>query len=175
MKRVNQIKEWKDIPGYEGLYQASNLGNIKSLQKYSGKGIGHLTKEKILKQVLGTYGYFKIKLYKDGKPKTFEVHKLVCMAFLNHTPCGHELVVNHKDLNKQNNNVCNLELISQRENSNMRHIKTSSKYVGVCFYKRSKRWRAAITIGKLKKHIGDFKNEFDAHLAYQRELSKIQC
>lgn len=173
MECVKQTEEWRDIPGYEGFYQVSNLGNIKSLPGYRGKSKRCFHKGKILKKRLDTHGYFKVNLSVCSEKKTFSVHKLVCMAFLNHTPRGYELVVNHKDLNKQNNNIQNLELVSQRENSNMKHIKTSSKYIGVHFHNASKRWRAAIRIGKFKKEIGCFREEIDAHLAYQAELSKI--
>lgn len=167
------IEEWKDIPEYEGLYKVSNLGNIKSLPKLRGSGKGYLMKEKLLKQVDDGKGYNKVSLYKNGCQKFYSVHALVAMAFLNHKPCGYKLVINHKDLNPKNNTVSNLEIVSQRENSNMKHLKTSSKYVGVSFHKAAKKWTAHIRIGSHKKYIGIFTNEIDAHLAYQKELSNI--
>lgn len=167
------IEEWRGIPEYEGLYQVSNLGNVKSLPKLRGAGKGYLIKESLLKQVDDGKGYNKVTLYKDGSKKSYKTHVLVAMAFLNHKPCGYKLVVNHKDLNPKNNVVSNLEIVSQRENSNMKHLKTSSKYVGVSFHKVAKKWTAHIRVGSRKKYLGIFSNEIDAHLAYQKELRSI--
>lgn len=92
---------WKDIPGYEGLYQASNLGNIKSLNYNNTK------KEKLLKTKYDKRGYLAIELRNKGKRYYTRVHRLVAMAFIpnpNNYP-----QVNHKDENKENNNVDNLE------------------------------------------------------------------
>lgn len=105
------IKEvWKDIPNYEGLYQVSNFGNVKSLNyKRSGK-------EKILKPRKNKLGYMFVDLYKNNKPKTFLVHRLVANVFLknnNNLPC-----VNHKDENKDNNHIDNLEFCTYKENIN---------------------------------------------------------
>ena len=92
---------WKDVIGYEGLYQVSNLGNVKSLR---------FNKEKILKQRIGTKGYFAVCLRKDKIVKTKEVHQLIAIAFLNHKPCGYKLVINHIDFNQKNNNILNRHL-----------------------------------------------------------------
>lgn len=100
---------WKDIPGYEGLYQVSNLGNIRSL-KYAGGN-----KVKLLKQAT-TNGYKQVQLSKNGKGKNHLVHRLVAIAFIpnpNNLP-----VVNHKDENPSNNNVDNLEWCTQEYNIN---------------------------------------------------------
>ena len=95
------MEEWRDIKGYEGIYQISNKGRVKSLN-YKRTG-----KEKILSPGKRR-GYFYISLYKKGeKPKNFDIHRLVAQAFL---PNPDNLpVVNHKDENKLNNNVENLE------------------------------------------------------------------
>ena len=92
---------WKDISGYEGLYQVSNLGDVRSLN-YRRNG-----ELKLLKQATNKQGYKQISLYKNGKIKTYKVHRLVAIAFIpnpNNLP-----VVNHKDENPSNNNVNNLE------------------------------------------------------------------
>lgn len=85
---------WKDIPNYEGIYQVSNLGNVKNKTKNRKL---HLRKD----------GYLDIPLCKNGKTKYYLVHRLVAMAFINNPNNYKE--VNHKDENKQNNNVNNLE------------------------------------------------------------------
>lgn len=100
---------WKDIQGYEGKYQVSNLGNVKSLN-YRGTG-----KERILIQYLGK-DYLFVILYKNCISKNFSVHRLVAAAFINNHnnyPC-----VNHKDENKLNNRVENLEWRSYEYNIN---------------------------------------------------------
>lgn len=101
---------WKDIPGYEGLYQVSNTGRVRSLN-YNGT-----RKTKVLKQGTNKDGYKRIKLYKDGKFKVYLVHRLVALAFIpnpNNYP-----IINHKDENRWNNNVDNLEWCTYKYNSN---------------------------------------------------------
>ena len=171
-----EIEVWKDIPNYEGFYQASNLGNIKSLErmvKHWPSGL-KTVKERILKANPNTQGYLSLWIYKDSISKKIQVHKLVAMAFLNHVPNGYEIVVNHKDFNILNNKLSNLELVSQRENTNRKHLKSTSKYTGVYWYKRDKKWKSSIQVNGKNKNLGTFENEHDAHLAYQKELDKIK-
>ena len=155
---------WKDIIGYEGLYQISNYGRVKSFKK---------SKEKILKNNVSKNGYYKVTLIKNKEATTKKNHQLVAIHFLNHKPCGMKLVVNHKDFNKLNNHVDNLEIVTARENTNLKHIKSSSKYVGVSWHKPLHKWRAQIEINKVKKHLGYFTNELDAHNAYQNKLREL--
>ena len=97
---VREIK-WKDIPGYEGKYQVSNTGEVKSLN-YRGSG-----KTKLLRQSTDKNGYKRVGLFKNGKEKKYRVHRLVAIVFL---PNPNDLSqVNHKDENPSNNNVNNLE------------------------------------------------------------------
>jgi hypothetical protein len=105
---------WKDITGYESLYQVSNLGNVKSLPRKMWNGAGYfISKEKILKPNLTTSGYYSVQFMKDNIKKPFTIHRLVATAFLNKIS-GFE--VNHKDRNKINNNLDNLEFISHSDN-----------------------------------------------------------
>lgn len=101
---------WKDIKGYEGKYQVSNLGRIKSLN-YNRTG-----KEKILKEIKNKHGYLETTLCKNGKRKTLKIHRLVCQAFLE--DYSEELEVDHIDTNKENNNLTNLRMCTRKENSN---------------------------------------------------------
>jgi hypothetical protein len=94
------MEEFKDIIRYEGLYQVSNLGRVKSLRR-----------NKILSPSKEC-GYLKTTLRKDGKQRKLAIHQLVAMAFLGHEPCGHELVVNHINKNKLDNRVENLKIKS---------------------------------------------------------------
>lgn len=95
-------EEWRDIEGYEGLYQVSNLGRVKSLRDKNNK-----ERELILKPKIMRNGYLKVDLCKNGKQKTFTVHRLVATVFISNPK--NFPVVNHKDENKLNNNVSNLE------------------------------------------------------------------
>jgi hypothetical protein len=155
---------WKSIKDYED-YEVSNFGNVKSLK---------FSKERILKP--GTeYGrYLTVVLCRESKPKTFKVHQLVATSFLNHQPCGMKLVVNHIDFNKTNNNVSNLEIVTQRGNTNKKHIKSSSKYIGVTWYKNYNKWTATIYVNNKNKHLGYFTDELEAHKAYKIALNNIK-
>ena len=158
------VEEFRNIKGYEGIYQVSNLGRVKSLN------YNHTKKERILKAGDDGKGYYYVGLSKDGVLKMRKIHQLVAEYFLGHTPCGYKLVVNHIDFDKTNNNVDNLEIVTQRENANQKHIKSSSKFVGVSWYKATNKWSASIRINGKKKHLGYFTEELEASNAYQNEL-----
>ena len=110
--------KWKPIANYEGLYEVSDEGNVRSLDRYRKSNIRHVTKTfisgKELKQNLKRNGYRTVDLCKDGKVKTTLVHRIVADAFL---PNPQNLrFVNHKDSNRENNRVENLEWVTSSEN-----------------------------------------------------------
>jgi len=158
---------WKDVPNYEGIYQVSNLGRVKSL------GNDKKRREKILKGCVDSAGYKHVILCNGKFNKLFKIHSLVAIAFLNHKPDGTtKIVVDHIDNNTLNNKLNNLQLITHRENLS-KDKKGLSKYVGVCWNKHSKSWKSYITINSKCYCLGYFKNEYDAHLAYQNKLKEI--
>ena len=157
------MEEFRVIENQED-YQVSNLGNVKSF-KYG--------KERVLKQQNNGRGYLFVNLSKNGKVKKRKVHQLVAEVFLNHKPCGMKLVINHIDNNSVNNNVNNLEVITQRENC-MTHREGSSKYKGVSWDKRSNKWKVQIYIDGKGKYLGHFKNEKIASALYESELVKLK-
>lgn len=111
-------EKWKDIQGYEGLYQVSNFGRVKSLERYKKNNLGSksLISETILKQSISNKGYCRIHLCKDAHKKAFSVHRLVADAFV---PNPNNLTdVNHKDENKKNNRADNLEWCDCKYNIN---------------------------------------------------------
>ena len=109
-------EEWKEINNFSN-YQISNLGNVKSKERYTkakGKEIIH-RKEFLIKGYFNKKGYKQVTLYDDnGKPKTMRVHKLVALAFIENKENLPQ--INHKDGNKFNNVVSNLEWISNYDN-----------------------------------------------------------
>jgi hypothetical protein len=107
------MEVWKDVKDYEGIYQISNLGNLKSLKR---KGTGTFTnKEYLLKKGITTKGYYSYGLSKNGKVKTHTLHRLVANHFIENI--NNEKCVNHKDGNPKNNDISNLEWCSYSENS----------------------------------------------------------
>ena len=116
---------WKPVVGYEGLYEVSNWGRVKSIK---------FGKERILKQYIRC-GYYIVSLWKNGKGKSYSVHRLVAEAFLEipeelrHLEGTRYLQVNHKDEDKNNNNVDNLEWCDAKYNTNF----------GTCIERRSKK------------------------------------
>ena len=164
---------YKDIPNYEGVYQVSNLGNVKSLPREVFRDTSNLQiKERILKGGLSGNGYITVVLRKDAKPKTFTIHKLVAITFLNHKPKGYKEVVDHIDGNRLNNKLNNLRLVTNRENCSVKN-RGSSKYTGVSWVKRPKKWQATIYINGKNKNLGHFDCETKAHLEYQRVLNTL--
>jgi hypothetical protein len=108
---------WKDIPGYEGLYQASNFGRIKSLERLI-KQVNRIihVKERILKNSIDRNGYLSVELYKDHVGKRIGVHRLVLLSFVPCNDRSHRKEVNHLNGIKTDNMVDNLEWCTQSEN-----------------------------------------------------------
>ena len=108
---------WKDIEDYEGLYQVSNFGRVKSVERWVYSGKGNSTKRlnpELIKSQAINHGYSVVTIWKDNKIKMMKIHRLVCQAFTlnpNNKPC-----VNHIDGVKTNNYVENLEWCTYSEN-----------------------------------------------------------
>ena len=126
---------WKDVAGYEGLYQVSDQGRVKSLERKvrHWRGGERIQKERILKPAVTQDGYLKVGLWAGGKRKTLKVHRLVCQAF--HKNPDNKQEINHVNEDKTDNRACNLEWCTRRENinhgsRNERVAKARSKLVG---------------------------------------------
>lgn len=147
---------WEDIQNYEGVYQVSNFGNVKSLK---------FKKEKSLKPILSKKGYETLRLWDKGKAIKHIIHRLVAIAFVenkNDLP-----FVNHKDKNTTNNIYSNLEWVTNRENDchKYKEKQTSSSFIGVTWNKKGRKWHSQIKVNKKSIHLGCFDNELEAYQA----------
>jgi len=154
-------EEWRDIKGYEGRYQVSNIGRVKSLERtfVDKRGYRHHIKERILKPKTDHNGYLQVVLSKRDKQKTFTVHRLVCKAFHENSQAKPE--VNHINENKLDNRACNLEWGTAKENSN--HGTRNAKIGKANAKARSKPIGQYTLDGKLIK-------VWESALGYQRKL-----
>lgn len=170
------IEEWKDIPGYEGLYQVSSIGRVKSLLRtlISSDKKPLTVKERMLKYNTNNQGYLYYSLSKNNKIKHLKSHQLVAMAFLGHTPDGtYRIVVDHINNIKTDNRVCNLQLISHRENVNKSIKEGSSKYRGVHWNNEGKKWASCIWKGNKPISLGKYIDELEAAEMYQKALANL--
>jgi hypothetical protein len=160
----NNVKIWKDIFGFEGLYQISNYGNVKSCRRYVNFRFGkRLVFEKLLSLGKDKDGYLIAVLCQDGIKKTVKIHRLVANAFID--KIEDKDIVNHIDSNKSNNVVSNLEWVSSLENSchSKSKFKSSSKYIGVSYNKKYRIFIANICLNGKNIYLGSFKTEEDAY------------
>ena len=141
---------WKDILMYDGRYQVSNLGNVRSFAKYSES-------PRILKLKEDRDGYMCVRLRKDGKVTQHRVHRLVAETFL--LNLDHKPTVNHIDGNKQNNNVHNLEwatLSEQQKHVNEHNLRSSQSVKVKCIETGqifSSKRNAETTLGIMKNGV----------------------
>lgn len=168
----NSSEIWKDIVGFEGLYQISNYGNVKSCKRLvnSKSGSQRLVNEKLLSLGKDKDGYLMAILCQDATKKTVKIHRLVADAFID--KINGKNLVNHIDSEKSNNLVSNLEWVSSLENNchSRLNIKSTSKYVGVYFHKENNNFRAIGRINGKKINLGNFKTEEDAYTERLRFL-----
>jgi hypothetical protein len=148
-------KRWCKIEGYDN-YSVSDYGNVRNDQ--TGR---------ILKGGINSDGYHNIILYLNGKKTFYKIHRLVATYFCNNENNYNE--VDHIDCNKINNHYKNLRWVtpSQNNRNKLKKEGTSSKYLGVLYHKRDKKWQAQIRINYKKKHLGYFDNEEDAYKAFR--------
>lgn len=155
----------KNIKGFENLYQISENGIVKALERKVNMPNGgiKIIKEHYPKLSNTKKGYLKVMLTDLNRiRKGFFVHRLVLVTYFKES----KLQVNHKDGNKENNNLSNLEYVTNRENSIHRIDKniTSSKYTGVT--KKINKWQCQKMINGKPTYLGLFDTETEAHNKY---------
>ena len=159
---------WKPVKDYEGLYEVSDLGRVKSLN------YNRTNNSAIMKLGVNGRGYYTVCLSKNKKVSSKRIHVLVAESFLNHKPDGSmNYVVDHINDDILDNRVENLQVTTQRNNACKTQGRYSSKYKGVTWNKSTKRWIALIRIDNKSEYLGSFLFEDDACLAYQNKLKTI--
>lgn len=170
--KVKFRETWIPIPGFEGKYEVSDLGRIKSLN-YRGNTKTH----KILKPSV-TGRYLKVDLVNSNfNTITRRIHVLVMRAFRGPS---NGLVIDHIDGDGFNNALLNLRYTTSRNNISCENVKRkkpkASKFTGVSYNQNSngkKKWRSIIKINKVTFNLGTFATEEEARDAYQKKLKTI--
>lgn len=161
---------WKDVPDYEGMYKVSNIGNVKSLER-TANHIGGFRKvpAKPLTKTLLKDGYYYVML--SNPIMQVGVNQLIAMAFLNHKRCKFEVVIDHKDNNKTNNVLSNLQLTTNRHNST-KDVINKTGFVGVT--KQKRKFKATIRHNGKSVYLGMFKTAELAHEGYLQARKQIE-
>jgi|JI9StandDraft_1071089.scaffolds.fasta_scaffold102914_2 hypothetical protein len=167
-----QEEIWKDIPGYEGYYQVSDLGRVRGLDRvvHYSDGKTRFQKGRILKHHLTKWGYLQCGLTINGIQQFYLVHQLVAIVFMNHKPNGHSLVIDHINGKKDDNILENLQIVTNRHNVSKGKTGTS-KYTGVSW--NGKKWVAQIKVNRKTTYLGVFADETEASLTYQNALKEL--
>jgi hypothetical protein len=149
-------ERWLAVVGYEGLYEVSDLGRVKSLARAKAK-------ERILKQSCND-GYCRVGLFNKKQDRKL-IHRLVLLTFL---PLEEKEEVDHINHIKSDNRLENLRWATRSENkrNTNKKIGCSSQYIGVCFNKPAMKWQVDCRINKGRKSLGLFDTEQDAGKAY---------
>ena len=165
---------WKSIKEYEDMYEVSTFGNVRSLDRFiiDKRGVKRFCKGRVLRSTKNGKGYLHVIVCKDSKPVLMRIHALVFDTF--NGSDRSKLVIDHIDNDKENNNINNLQLITNRENVSKGCLlrKRASKYIGV--FKNHNRWSAKIRINGNLIHLGAFGCETAAHVTYQRRLNELK-
>lgn len=159
---LNMEKEiWKDIEGYEGLYKISSFGNVFSVK----------TNRLMLCKV--HRGYKNLYLNINKQRKFFKISRLVAQHFIPNPE--NKKLVDHIDRNKSNDHVSNLRWATSSENAGNTSSRkdSSSKYKGVSFRKKIKKWEVSIKLNEKKQHLGFFTCEKEAALAYNKKAKEM--
>lgn len=153
------MENWKPVVGYEGVYEASDIGNIRRVGSASGTRPG-----RILKPYLNRYGYMTVALSHHSRVKWFRVHRLVATAFLGEPPFP-DADVNHKNGSKTDNSISNLEWCTRSEN-----LLHSYRVIG-----RNTKWAYGERCASSKlsdQQIVAIRSEYAGNQITQRELAR---
>lgn len=172
---IEKTERWKDIIGFENIYQISDIGRVKGMCReiVYKDGRKYTKPAQIKKLTIADNGYLHTMLKRNDKSFYFPVHKSIAMAFFNYIPNSRKIVIDHIDNNKLNNNVYNLQIITSRENNSKDKKNNSSKFTGVFYRKRLNKWRSVIVINYKSIELGAFIDEKEASKCYLLALENI--
>ena len=173
------MEEWRDVPEYEGYYQVSSLGRIRSLDRTvtTKHGVERFYKGRVIDGTVHN-GYKQTTLRGNGIGRRYTFSQIVSMAFLGHDPNGNTLVVDHINGDKSDDRVENLRIVTNRANITTCFRSDrgsfSSEHAGVSWDKSKSKWRAQIVHNGVYTRLGYYDTEIDASNTYQSALSKIK-
>lgn len=165
---MEEIENWKDIPDYEGMYQVSDLGRVRGLERtVNSYGGGKMDKPaKIITPKRCKLGYLRARLCKNGVDKTYAIHRLVLATFT----YASELKVDHLDMVKSNNRLSNLEYVTQRENVR-RGIVATRKLLGS---RRKSQYLTLISVNGKSYNVGSFNTQEESNARYNEVYNNLE-
>lgn len=164
---------WKDVDGYEGIYQVSNLGRIRTFRVKDGYvGFKLSDTPKLMSLIPNGNGYLYVTFVKDGKRSNHYVHRTVAQAFIGKIPKGY--VINHIDYDKTNNHVENLEIVTQKKNvqhsiDRMRKPRARTGDYYIRYREKNRSYEVTVKL----KTVGSFKTIEEARKARDEYIEKI--
>lgn len=171
-KLFNKDEKWKPIPDYEGFYEVSNFGRIRSCSRMVRRSMGGYQKSGgiIRRLCVAKSGYATVGLSKYGEQRTYTVHVLVARAFIGES----DLVVDHINGIKSDNRLKNLRYVTQRENVIFSQSNITGK-TGVYLndYRYKKKYRARIRVNGKMEELGSYKTKDEASNAYNKRLKEL--
>jgi len=172
--RANIMEQWKPVKGYEKYYEISTSGRIRSLTRDKrGRNVFYKLKGKELKPFKSKKGYLYINLSKDGIKKKYLIHTLVWDNFGDKDRKQLNLKVDHIDDSKINNNIKNLQLLTNRQNISKSATPRRKSGLPTCVYKSKNRHRARCQINGVAVDLGTYGTPEEAHLAYTTKIKEI--
>lgn len=170
---MRYTEEWKDIRGYEGIYQVSDKGRVRSFRVKDGYvGFKLSDTPKLISLIPNGNGYLYVSLVKDGKRTNHYVHRMVAEAFIGPIPKGH--VINHIDYDKANNSAENLEIVTQKDNvlysaHKMRRPKKRTGDYYIRYREKNNSYEVTVRL----RHVGTYKTIEEARKARDEYINKI--
>lgn len=166
---VMDTEIWKDIPGFDGYYQASDQGRIRSLSHLDS--INRFWPSTVLKGTIKENKYVNVGLWVNGKMSTRYVHRLIVLAFSGQSPKS----IDHINGIKTDNRLVNLEVVTYRENIHRYREGERNLPIGVYQIKgrTGRKYQAYINREGIQLRLGNFRTVDEAHSAYKNELNRI--